>query len=115
MREVKATHTNVISVGYCNLQYMLRSVQPYAYTTRSEGWGADVYSFGNVAIATGYAPFGDIRPSYDLKQQYEMKAQKIFEDKRIKRWDTRKNKLRVLISEFIETAIKESNEKGIKI
>lgn len=48
----------VLSVQYCALQHLLRYVQPTAYTTRAEGWGADIYEVHGAAIATGYAPFG---------------------------------------------------------
>lgn len=73
-REIKNTYTNVISVSYCGLQSLLKYETPTAYTTRAEGWAADIYSIGTTAIATGYAPFGNIKASYDLCQKYEKKA-----------------------------------------
>lgn len=76
-REIKNGHQNVIAVSYCGLQTLLQYENPVAYTTRREGWGADIYSFGNTAITTGYAPFGSIRVGYDLARKYETAAQKI--------------------------------------
>ena len=87
-KRVFETHMNVVSVGYCRLQYLLKYRQPSFYTTRAEGWGADVYSVGITAIVTGYAPFGDIVPSYDVIKTYDDKAREIqsehisYEDKR---------------------------------
>lgn len=67
----------VIAVPYCDLQSLLRFEDEIAYTTRSEGWGADVYHFGNIAIATGYAPFGNVRPGYEFNRRYEEQAREI--------------------------------------
>lgn len=98
-RDVKAGYGNVICVGYCNLQNLLSYESETAYTTRREGWGADIYQFGNTAIVTGYAPFGNIRPSYDVCQKYERKAGEIPYTLSYKE---RKEALNKLISEFIE-------------
>jgi len=76
-KRVFETHKNVIKVGYCRLQFLLKFNNPSFYTTRSEGWGADVYSVGDTAIVTGYAPFGNIVPSYDLLKIYDDGALKI--------------------------------------
>lgn len=87
-KRVFETHKHVIKVGYCDLYYLLNYRQPQFYTTRAEGWGADVYSVGNAAIVTGYAPFGNIVPSYDFIKTYDDKAREIqsehisYEDKR---------------------------------
>jgi hypothetical protein len=87
-KRVFETHKNVIKVGYCNLYYLLKFRQPSFYTTRVEGWGADIYSIGNAAIVTGYAPFGNIVPSYDFVKTFDDKAREIqsesisYEDKR---------------------------------
>lgn len=61
----------VISVGYCKLQNLLKFHNPIAYTSRIEGWAADVYDFGNTAIVTGNAPFGNRHPSFDLCEKYD--------------------------------------------
>lgn len=66
----------VIKVGYCSLQSLLKYENEIAYTTRAEGWGADIYQFGSVAISTGYAPFGNVTPSYEINQKYENMAMK---------------------------------------
>lgn len=74
----KAIRTNydyVICVGYCDLQHMLSTINPIAYTVRREGWGCDIYELApNVALTTGYAPFGNIKPAYDIIHRYEVEA-----------------------------------------
>lgn len=76
-KEIMAGYSNVICVGYCELQNLLNYKNPVAYTTRAEGWGCDIYEVDqNTVIATGYAPFGNIDPSYALIRQYDDEAAK---------------------------------------
>ena len=77
-REIKENYKTVISVPYCGLQNLLNYESPVAYTVRREGWAADIYDMGNgVAITMGYAPFGNVRPSYELRERYEKQAEKV--------------------------------------
>ena len=92
---------NIICVGYCSLQNLLKCERETAYTTRREGWAADIYDFGNTAIVTGYAPFGNIRPGYELCQKYEHAAEKVRCNYELS-WAERKAKLQEIIKEFIE-------------
>lgn len=86
-KAIKQHYKNVIAIGYCNAQFLLHYMSPEAYTTRAEGWASDVYVVNyDTAISTGYKPFGNIKPSFDLLNHYEDKAQKIdsflpFEDR----------------------------------
>lgn len=100
-RAVKTGYENTICVGYCALQTLLRYESETAYTARREGWGADIYDFGNTAIVTGYAPFGNIRPGYEICRKYEKAAEKIAYDYNLK-WEEQKTKMRELIDEFIK-------------
>lgn len=70
-------YDTVICIGYCDLQHLLNYKSPVAYTARREGWGADIYDFGDTAIVTGYAPFGTVRPDYSMVRAYEDKAKHI--------------------------------------
>ena len=77
-KAIRANYPTVISVPYCGLQNLLNYESPVAYTVRRDGWSAGIYDMGGgVAIATGYAPFGNIRPSYELREKYETQAEKI--------------------------------------
>ena len=94
----------VLAVPYCALQHLLKYENEIAYTTRSEGWGADVYQFGSTAIATGYAPFGDIRPSYELNKKYDDAAREIVNSWGAEAFADKKAKLKTLIEEYLKEA-----------
>lgn len=67
-----------VSVGYCNLQDLLAYEEPVAYTSGVYGWNADIYTFGNIAIVTGYRPFGNVRGvDYEMIRKYETAAREI--------------------------------------
>ncbi len=101
---IKANFAAVICVPYCELQTLLAYETPFAYTVRREGWAADIYDMGGgVAIATGYAPFGNIRPDYDLLKKYENDAKKIGEYYDFD-YEKRKALLREAVREFVEAA-----------
>ena len=100
-KAVKAGYTTVIAVPYCDLQYLLNYESPVAYTVRREGWGADIYDMGGgVAIATGYAPFGNVRPSHDLLDRYERTAERIRYDYSIS-YEAQQNEMHNLQQAFI--------------
>lgn len=97
----------VICIGYCDLQHLLNYESPMAYTARREGWGADIYDFGNTAIVTGYAPFGTVRPKYDMVKEYDDKAKHILYSRCDYDHADLRSMLDDLIEEFIE-AVKEN-------
>jgi len=99
-KAIKNGYKNVVCVSYCALQQLLSCESEIAYTTRAEGWAADIYQFANTAIVTGYAPFGDIRPDYKINQRYEQKA--IDATKDIYNYQEKKAILQELIKEYIK-------------
>ena len=105
-KEIKANFNKIICVPYCSLQNLLYCESPDAYTTRREGWAADIYDMGGgVAIVTGYAPFGNIRPTYELLKRYEKQAESIRNTSPFS-WSEHRKKLRQLAKEFIEEVTK---------
>lgn len=105
-KAVRNGYDNVIAIGYCNLQYLLKYTPERAYTARREGWGADIYEVpGNNAIATGYAPFGNIRPDYETQKRYDKEAQKIALDYS-KSWEEQKEEINALLAAFVEEVTK---------
>ena len=105
-KAIRNGYCNVIAIGYCNTQTLLHYENPIAYTTRLEGWGCDIYEITpNTAIATGYAPFGNIRPKYEITRAYEEKAQTILYDYS-KPFETRRDELRNLLNEFVKEVTK---------
>lgn len=101
-KEIRANYNEIICVPYCGLQNLLNYESPVAYTARREGWAADIYDMGGgVAIVTGYAPFGSVRPSYELRERYETDAEKIRYNYSLA-WEEQREQLKQLARAFIE-------------
>lgn len=99
-KEIRANYNKIICVPYCELQNLLNYESPVAYTARREGWAADIYDMGGgVAIVTGYAPFGNIRPPYELREWYETQAEKIRYEYS---YDEQRESLKSLARDFIK-------------
>lgn len=100
-KSVRKRFDHVISIGYCNAQFLLRCIQPYGYTYRREGWGANIYDCGNsTAIVTGYSPFGNINPAYDLCRKYDKMAETIWCDYTMP-YEEQNKQVEKLLAEFI--------------
>lgn len=101
-KEIRANYDKIICVPYCGLQNLLNYETPVAYTVRREGWAGDIYDMGGgVAIVTGYAPFGNIRPSYELRERYETQAEKIRYDYSLS-YEQQRESLKNLARDFIK-------------
>ncbi|MFR5853715.1 MAG: hypothetical protein ACLUE8_04965 [Lachnospiraceae bacterium] len=76
-KAILSNYSNIIKVGYCSLQTLLKFHSPSAYTaSKTYGWRADIYEITpSTVIVTGYAPFGNIVPDYETIKKYEEKAQ----------------------------------------
>lgn len=98
-RDIKSAY-DVISVGNCNLQNLLRFESPVAYNYNNDGWRYDLYVFGDKAISTGYSPIGR-KIEYDVVREYDKRAEAIIGDYS-KNWETRESEVRALLEEFIE-------------
>ena len=107
-KEVKNTHLHTIAVPYCALQSLLRYRVPYAHTERREGWGADIYSIGTYAIATGYAPFGDVKAPYEVCKKYEDVARAINNNNSLD-YEGKKNVLEATIWIFLNEVCPDDN------
>lgn len=105
-RAIKNGYNTIISVNYGRLQSLLSCAEPIAYTTRREGWGADIYDIdGNIAIVTGYAPFGNVKPDYETLTAYEKRAEAIRYNYTLQ-WDDMRDQLRDLLREFVQEVTK---------
>ena len=94
-KEIKSRFKKIVCVGYADLQHLLSYESPIYHTIRREGWASDIYIFDDIAISTGYAPFGNIKVKYDNT------ARKIVENWSIK-YDTKVNKVNKLLEKFLE-------------
>jgi hypothetical protein len=102
-KAILAGYRNIICVGYCDLQALLGFKDPIAYTTRSEGWAADIYDVNGTAIVTGYAPFGNIRPGYEANKSYNDKAYAIrcLDTP----WQDQRDQIDALLGEYVKEAL----------
>lgn len=104
-KAIREGYSNIIKIGYCNVQHLLSVKSPIAYTTRREGWGSDIYEItSNTCIVTGYAPFGNIKPDYNVTREYDEKARKIRYDYSLP-WEEQEKKINALLIEFIKEVI----------
>ena len=99
-KAIRQDYKKIICIGYCNLQHLLRGVDPFAYTTRAEGWGADVYDVDGVAIVTGYDPFGNIRPSYVRQRYFDDAARAVWCDCNLD-YETQKSRVYEMLRDFV--------------
>lgn len=102
-RDIMANYGSVIKVGYCDLQNLLNYESPIAYTTGVYGWNADIYDFGGAVIVTGYRPFGNIRPDYEIINRYETEAENIYNNYK---YDDSVGALKDLQKKFIAEMLK---------
>ena len=90
----------ILSVGYCDLQFLLKHKDPIAYSSGSYGWSCDYYDINGVVISTGYNPIKskNVNDSYDLIKEYNEKARNI----EYTTYEEMVSKLDDLLDEFIE-------------
>lgn len=79
-KAIMHNYSNVIEVGYCGMQSLLRNRTQEAYTSGRYRWNADLYNLGDIhpstVIVTGYRPFGNIKPDHEVIKKYEEAASK---------------------------------------
>lgn len=74
-KHVRAAYKIVAYCGYCDLQATLQSTPKIGHTERVEGWGCDIYELApDIALATGYDPFGNLYLPLALTERYEQRA-----------------------------------------
>lgn len=101
-KQIKEGFKNIISVGYCDLQYLLNYKTPTYYTSGIYGWNSDIYVIdNNTVIVTGYRPFGNIS-NYKIIRKYEEKAEKITHELYNQSGDKLEHDLNCLLNEFIK-------------
>ena len=106
-KAIKEGYKNIICLGYCSIPYLLKGNDADAYTSGIYGWNADIYKINsNTVIVTGYRPFGNINPSYELVEEYENRARKIYKE-HCGAWDDLKSILDELLEDFVKKIIDE--------
>ncbi len=82
-KAIKNNFGTVISIGYCDAQYLLYFKDPFAYNAGVYGWNCDFYQIGGICISTGYSPIGE-NVSNEILRTLENKAGEIIRDNSIK-------------------------------
>ena len=96
---VKNSFNTILSIGYCDIQYLTYYKRAFAYSSGINGWSCDYFEIDNVCMSTGYSPIGS-NVDYQLIKKYELKAQKIVTDYNIN-YDLKVKKVNKLLIEFI--------------
>lgn len=102
-KDILNSYKNIICVGYCDIQTLLRSKDARFYTSGVYGWNADIYEIdNNTCIVTGYRPFGNIYASYSgICSKYEKKAREIMQN-RMLTYEQQCEKLDTLSKDFVQ-------------
>lgn len=110
-KQIKNGFSKVIAISYCGAQYLLTYQNALYYTcSKMYGWRADVYIISNdIAIVTGYAPFGNISPDYSKLQEYENKAAAVYNT--VRNYEDCRDIVNGYLNEFIKEVIKEVKTK----
>jgi len=96
---IKQGFNIILSIGYCDIQYLTKYKNPFAYSCGSDGWHCDYYEIDDVCLSSGYSPIGK-KVDYELMRKYELKAQKIVYDYNLE-YKIRVKKVNKLLLEFI--------------
>ena len=99
----------ILSISYCELQYLLSYCEPFSYCCGVYGWNCDNYEITTdlhrIVISTGYRPISNHNcesPSYDVIRKYDKKAREI----RYKYdYETAKKKVKKLLERFIDKEV----------
>ena len=75
-KQIRRNFNTILSIGYCDAQYLLDCKTPFAYSAGLNGWSCDYYQIGNICISTGYSPIGT-PVDYELLRELERKAEQI--------------------------------------
>lgn len=78
-KEMRNGYNQIISIGYCDAQRLLRWSNPIAYSAGNCGWCCDYHVVDGVLISEGYSPLNakNTIDDYDLVREYEKKAHDI--------------------------------------
>lgn len=103
-KQIKENSNKILAIGYCSLQALLHYSQPFAYSAGSCGWACDYYDIDNVVISTGYSTIGE-SVNHDLVKEYEQKASTIVWGNYSESYESKKEKVTQLLSEFIKKVV----------
>ena len=88
----------IITIGYANLDSVLKYFNPIGYNAGIYGWNYDVYDLLGYTFVTGYRPLGN-RADYDLTKKYEELGKELSS---LRDWTEKKARALELLEEFVE-------------
>ena len=97
---------NVFSVGYCELQTLLRYEEVFGSSRGKLGWDCNYYLIDDICICTGYRTIGRVL-DYDFNKKYEKLADKVISLYSMSEFDKRKKGLKEVLKQYIEAIKKE--------
>jgi hypothetical protein len=102
-KQMRDSYNTIISIGYCDAQYLLQYENEIAYSTRAEGWACDYYDIDGVLISTGYSPLSEknARRDYETVRKYDKQAMDIVCNYNLS-YEEQKTQVKSLLDEFIE-------------
>lgn len=103
-KAIKKCFSKVIKVPYCGAHCLLQWTSADYYTTRAEGWAADIYDIDGVAIVTGYQPFGGYSIDHKTLHRLERKAMAIWSYRNKWHYNRKKAEVKKLLNKAIEAA-----------
>lgn len=116
--EIRNNSYYVLSLGYCEADYLLKSQSPFAYSCGIYGWSCDYYEINtgkhSIIISTGYSPINDKnikldKDFYKITRKYNEKARSI--NAMPNKWETTQKKLQKLLYKYIDKEIFHDNNK----
>lgn len=100
---IKENFSSILSIGYCDVQYLTRYKNPFAYSSGVNGWSCDYYEIDNICLSTGYSPIGK-SVDYKILRKYELKAQKIVTNYELN-YKLQEKRVNKLLVEFLNKSI----------
>ena len=96
----------IISVGYCDLQRLLKFEEAFGYSAGVNGWDCDYYYTDdfNIIISIGYRPIKGISAGYDVVKKYESLAKEVINMNLD--FEVTKEKLNQLLKDFVNEVTK---------
>lgn len=100
-KQLQESFSNIICVPASTLQHLLNYEEPTYYCADREGWMCDIYTFGDVAICTGYRSFGNITPPFEIIDDFESQSLAIIRNHNEIPEENKEGLVKKLIEDFI--------------
>lgn len=115
-KEVRNTNSRIISIGYCDMQFLLRHHDCNMYSAGIYGWSCDYYIINSdntgmftpyTVISTGYQPLSNSRtkPDTELLRLFEKCASLVLDSATEASTTVKQSWLNRLLSAFVHHAV----------